>query len=190
MTDSQILKLYRDGHREEAFTHLVKEYGERLYWQVRPLCATHDDADDLVQDIFMKIWTALPSFRGEAQLFTWCWRIATNTAISFMKKQKLQDNVSLSGGGLRGGSQEGSAAPSPLDIVSGDPYFDGDRAQSLLQAAVLSLPPRQRMVFTMRYYDEMSYEDMSRILHTSVSSLKASFHFAQEKVKRFVTRSL
>jgi len=169
MNDSDILKLYRDGHREEAFTHLVKAYSERLFWQVRPLCPTHEDADDLVQDIFLKIWTALPSFRGEAQLFTWCWRIAMNAAITFMKKQR---DVPVS--------------VDQVTMVSSDPYFNGDEAQRLLQAAILSLPPRQRMVFTMRYYDEMSYEEISAILGTSQSALKASFHFAQEKVRKYV----
>lgn len=178
--DTRILQLYRDGQCEEAFNCLVKAYSERLFWQVRPLCATHDDADDLIQEIFMKIWTALPSFRGEAQLYTWCWRIAMNTAVTFMKKRSRRPFMESVG-------TAGDEPADPLGAVSSDPYFDGDEAQRLLQSAILSLPPRQRVVFSMRYYDEMSYEEMSRVLGTSVSSLKASFHFAQEKVRRFVT---
>lgn len=178
MSGEDILRIYRDGDRERAFNELVKSYSERLYWHVRELVGSHDDTDDLMQDIFVKIWTALPTFRGDAQLFTWIWRIATNEAINHLKKQRLRNMFS-------GGDQEEAER-----VPDRSGHLDGDRAQRLLSVAISKLPPRQRAVFTMRYFEEMKYEDISEILDTSVSSLKASYHFAYEKVKEYLKKNI
>lgn len=177
MTDREILDLYRNGGQQQAFNEIVKAYSERLYWHVRSVVGSHDDTDDLLQDIFIKIWAALPSFRGEAQLFTWIWRIATNEALNFLKK-----NGRASVSSIDDMSEYVSSIPDE------DAHLDGDEAQRLLSVAVSMLPPVQRAVFSMRYYDEMKYEDISQILGTSVSSLKASYHFAYEKVKDFLLK--
>ena len=179
MTDEEILKLYRSGQAEQAFSEIVRTYSERLYWHVRSLVGSHDDTDDLLQDIFVKIWTALPSFRGEAQLFTWLWRIATNEALNFIKKQKNRSVMS--------GEDASDVASRKPDE---DAYFNGDEAQQLLSVAISKLPPKQRAVFTMRYYDEMKYEDIAAVLGGTVSSLKASYHFAYEKVKDFLLKKV
>ena len=133
---------------------------------------SHEDADDLVQDIFLKIWTALPSFRGEAQLFTWVWRIATNETLNRLRREKVRAALRFS----------------TLDAemerrIDSDPFFDGDAADRALSKAVARLPEKQRQVFILRYYDEVPYEEMSEILGTSVGALKASYHIAQEKVR-------
>jgi len=171
MSGEDIIRLYRDGHKEQAFNELVKSYSERLYWQIRNLVGSHEDADDILQDVFVKIWAALPSYRGDAQLFTWVYRIATNEALNFLKKKKLKTIF---------------FGPDEVIEQSSDPYFDGTRAQGLLRKAIMGLPPRQRAVFNMRYFDEMPYEDISAIMGVSESSLKASYHFAYEKVRKYL----
>lgn len=175
MDDRHILEMYRAGSREPAFNEIVRAYGERLYWHVRTMVGSHEDADDLMQDIFTKVWTALPTFRGDSQLFTWIWRIANNETINFCKKRRLRDAPSV----------EDFPAPDNL-APPADPYFDGDKAQALLYKAIATLPPRQRSIFSMRWYDEMSYEDISRITRVSVGALKASYHIAKNRVRRFL----
>jgi len=165
--------------RERFFNDIVKEYGQRLYWHVRTMVGSHEDTDDLVQEIYIKIWNALPSFRGEAHLYTWLYRIATNETLNFLRKKKL---LSV----LRFDALETTAE----NIISGNPFFDGDKAEAKLTAAIMKLPPRQRAVFVMRYYDEMPYEQIALILETSVSSLKSSYHFAQEKIKLSIENSV
>ncbi len=175
MDDRQIIELYRSGEREQAFGELVRAYSERLYWHVRTMVGSHEDADDLMQDIFAKAWMALPAFRGDSQLLTWLWRIANNEAINFCKKARLRNVPSVE-----------DMSPSAQGLPSADPYFNGDKAQELLCRAVATLPPRQRSIFSMRWYDEMSYEDISRITHVSVGALKASYHFAKKRVRDFL----
>ena len=157
---------------ERLFNEIVKDYSERVYWHVRRFVNSHEDADDLVQDIFLKIGTALPSFRGEAQLFTWVWRIATNETLNRLRREKVRAALRFS----------------TLDAemerrIDSDPFFDGDAADRALSKAVARLPQKQRQVFILRYYDEVPYEEMSEILGTSVGALKASYHIAQEKVR-------
>lgn len=176
MEDGEILALYRAGHREEAFTAIVNTYSERLYWHVRTIVASHEDADDLMQDIFLKIWNSLPSFRGESRLYTWLWRIATNEALSHARRESLRAHQSLDGQ---------QAVPEPAQASEG---IDGDRAATLLAAAINTLPPRQKAVFSMRYFDGMTYEDISRVMRTSVGALKASYHFAEKKVREYISR--
>lgn len=173
MTDKEILELYRGGRQQEAFKHIVKEYSERLYWHVRSLVCSHEDADDLVQEIFIKVWTSLPSFRGDAQLYTWLYRIATNESLNFLNKQKVRAALAFE-----------SLSDNLVRKVEDDPYFNGDEAQKLLSVAIQKLPQKQKAVFCMRYYQELSYEDISEITGSSVGALKASYHFAYEKIKK------
>jgi len=176
MDDREILALYRDGRCEEAFTQIVNTYSERLYWHVRTVVGTHADADDLMQDIFVKIWNTLPSFRGESRLFTWIWRIATNEALNHVRHEALRRMPSI------------DALEAPEDAFPAAEGVDGELAATLLAAAVDSLPPRQRAVFSMRYFDDMSYEDMARVLHLTVGALKASYHIAEGKVRAYVRK--
>ena len=157
---------------DQVFNKIVKDYSERLYWHVRRMVGSHQDADDLLQDIFLKIWTALPSFRGEAQLYTWVWRIATNETLNWLRKEKVRAM-------LRFASADELAAQK----VEADPYFNGTAAEREIAKAVARLPEKQRQVFIMRWWDELSYEQISAITGTSVGALKASYHIAQEKLK-------
>lgn len=172
MTDSEIISLLAAGQQERAFNEIVKNYSERLYWNVRRMVGSHEDADDLVQEIFIKIWAALSSFRGESQLFTWIWRISVNESLNFLRKQKVRAALSFQ-----------SITEMEERRIDSDPYFNGTEAERLLMKSIAKLPTKQRMVFMMRYFDDMKYEDISEILETSVGSLKASYHFAYEKIK-------
>jgi RNA polymerase sigma-70 factor (ECF subfamily) len=172
MTEKEIIALYDSGRCEEAFSGIVECYSERLYFHIRRFVCCHEDTDDLVQEVFIKIWAALPSFRRDAQLFTWIYRIATNEVLNFLRKQKLRALVSLD-------SSEFILAKKIDEDVS----FNGDRLQRELHKAILKLPEKQRIVFNLRYFDEMKYEDMAEITGTSVGALKASYHHAYNKVK-------
>ena len=157
---------------ERLFNEIVKEYTERVYWHVRRFVNNHEDADDLVQEIFLKIWTALPSFRGEAQLFTWVYRIATNETLNWLRREKVRSALRF------------TTIDAEMERrIDSDPFFDGDAADRALSKAVAKLPEKQRQVFILRYYDELPYEEMSAVLGTSVGALKASYHIAQEKVR-------
>ena len=157
---------------ERLFNEIVKDYSERVYWHVRRFVNNHEDANDLVQEIFLKIWTALPSFRGDAQLFTWVYRIATNETLNWLRREKVRSALRF------------TTIDAEMERrIDNDPYFDGDAADRALSKAVAKLPEKQRQVFVMRYYDELPYEEMSTILGTSVGALKASYHIAQEKVR-------
>ena len=163
---------------ERLFNEIVKDYSERVYWHVRRFVNNHEDADDLVQEIFLKIWTALPSFRGEAQLFTWVYRIATNETLNWLRREKVRAALRF------------ASIDSEMERrIDEDPFFDGDAAQRALSKAVARLPEKQRQVFILRYYDEMPYEQMSEVLDTSVGALKASYHIAQEKVREALGRN-
>ena len=164
---------------ERLFNEIVKEYSERVYWHVRRFVNNHEDADDLVQEIFLKIWTALPSFRGEAQLFTWVYRIATNETLNWLRREKVRSALRFT-----------SIDAEMERRIDSDPFFDGDAADRALSKAVAKLPEKQRQVFILRYYDEMPYEQMSEVLGTSVGALKASYHLAQEKVRASVGREI
>ncbi|MBR2224684.1 MAG: RNA polymerase sigma factor [Bacteroidales bacterium] len=164
---------------ERLFNEIVKDYSERVYWHVRRFVNNHEDADDLVQEIFLKIWTALPSFRGEAQLFTWIWRIATNETLNWIRREKVRAALRF------------TTIDAEMERrIDSDPFFDGDAADRALSKAVAKLPEKQRQVFILRYYDEMPYEQMSEVLGTSVGALKASYHIAQEKVRAALGRDL
>lgn len=160
--------------RKKAFEVVVRTYGEPLYWQIRRMVLTHDDANDLLQNTFIKAWTNLDFFRGDAKLSTWLYRIALNECLNFINRQKTQQNLSLD-------NEEASIA----NQLESDPYFDGDETQRLFQEAIHTLPEKQRMVFQMKYFQEMKYEDISDIMGTTVGALKASYHHAVKKIEDF-----
>lgn len=172
--EAQIVEQLRDEHRREAaFTMVVNHYKEQLYWQIRRMVLAHDDADDVLQNTFMKAWTGLDGFRGEAKLSTWLFRIASNETINFLERKR--QNISL----------DDEAAVGVAASLEGDPYFDGDETARQLQEAIALLPDKQRQVFNLKYYEEMKYEDMSQLLGTSVGALKASYHHAVKKISDF-----
>ena len=157
---------------EQQFKQIVHDYSERLYWHVRRMVGSHEDADDLVQEIFLKIWTNLSSFRGDSQLYTWIWRIATNETLNHLRREKVRAALRF------------QAVDDMVERrIEADPYFNGTDAQRELAKAVARLPEKQRQVFIMRWWDELSYEEISAITGTSVGALKASYHIAREKIK-------
>lgn len=175
-TDKELLEKFADdGTRNYAFNLLVKKYQERIYWHVRRMVIDHDDADDLVQDIFIKVWRGLENFREDAKLYTWMYRIATNECITHLNKKKKRIFIPLV-------DVEGQLSKK----LESDPLFSGDKIQLKLQQAILTLPEKQRLVFHMKYYDEMKYEDMSEVLNTSVGALKASYHHAVKKIEDYM----
>jgi RNA polymerase sigma-70 factor (ECF subfamily) len=174
--DAEILSKFQDVKtRNEAFNLLLKKYQQKIYWHVRRMVIDHDDADDLVQDVFIKVWKNLEGFRSDAQLYTWMYRIATNECITFLNKKKQKNNISLD-----------EVSFELADTLASSSYFDGDKAQMKLQQALLTLPDKQKLVFNMKYYDDMKYEEMSEVLGTSVGALKASFHLAVKKIESFL----
>jgi RNA polymerase sigma-70 factor (ECF subfamily) len=178
MSDKQLLDLLsKEETRRYGFNLLMQQFQERIYRHVRHLVIYHDDADDIVQNVFIKVWNNLSSFREDAKLYTWIYRIATNEALSHLKSKRLRMFLSLTG--LENKLEQGL-----LD----DNFFSGDTIQLKLQQAILKLPDKQRLVFNMRYYNELSYDEMSAILGTSVGALKASYHIASKKVEEFVTK--
>ncbi|MBP3269478.1 MAG: RNA polymerase sigma factor [Bacteroidales bacterium] len=178
MTDKEILDLYKSGQREKAFKEIVSSYSERLYWHVRRFLWSHEDTDDLLQEIFVKIWTSLPNFRGDSQLYTWIYRIATNESLNFVQKQKIRSALRFE-----------SITTTIEEKIDEDTLMNGDQLQRELAKAVQKLPAKQRTVFIMRWFDDMSYEEISEILETSVGALKASYHFASEKIKAEIEKN-
>lgn len=172
MTDRQLIELYHCGRQEEAFNGIVDAYTERLYWHVRRFLCSHDDTNDLLQDIFIKVWTSLPTFRGDAKLYTWIYRIATNEVLNHLRKKKLMSLISFE-----------NISASMERKIDEDPSFNGDTIQRELHKAIQRLPEKQRLVFSLRYFDEMKYEDISEITGTSTGALKASYHHAYNKIK-------
>jgi RNA polymerase sigma factor (sigma-70 family) len=175
-SDDKLLTMFREeASRNYAYDLIVRKYQERLYWHIRRMVITHEDADDVLQNTLIKAWKGLSNFKEEAKLFTWLYRIATNEAITFLNKKKKRFFISVV-------DIEHELSNS---IVS-DESYSGDEIQLKLQQAILTLPEKQRLVFNMRYYDEMKYDDMSEILKTSVGALKASYHHAAKKIERYI----
>jgi len=158
--------------REPAFRALVSKYKERLYWHIRKIVINHDDADDTLQNTFIKVWNSIDSFREESGLYTWLYRIATNEAVTCLNQAKKRSVPGLDDVGKY-----------LIGALRSDPYFDGDEVQLRLQEAIATLPEKQRLVFNMRYFDDMKYQDMAEILETSVGALKASYHHAAKKIE-------
>ena len=173
INESLILQQLHDSKlREQAFTTIVREYQEPLYRQIRRIVLYHDDANDVLQNTFLKAWSALDSFRGESKMITWLFRIATNEALNYLEKENNNTRMS---------ELEGSVASQ----LQSDPYFDGDETELQLQEAVSKLPEKQRLVFNMKYFQELKYEEISQILGTSVGALKTSYHIAVQKITSF-----
>jgi len=161
--------------KEKAFTVIIKKYQEKLYWHVRRMVVDHDDANDVLQNVFIKVWKGLENFREDSQLYTWLYRIATNESLTFLDQQKRKASVSF---------DEVEAGLS--NKIKADEGFDAQKLEWKLQLAIQQLPEKQRAVFTLRYYDEMPYEEMSRVLETSEGALKASYHHAVKKIEDFI----
>lgn len=174
-----VADLQNPATARKAFDTLIRTYGEQIYWQIRKMVVNHDDANDLLQNCFIKTWNNLHNFRGDAKLSTWLYKIAVNESINFLNKERQRNNVA---------SEEGDDSYL-LQNIESDEYFDGDALQQTLQKAILQLPEKQRLVFNMRYYDDMKYEEMSEILGTSVGALKASYHHAVKKISAAIQNS-
>lgn len=163
--------------QRKAFERVVREYSEQLYWQARRIVLTHDDADDVIQNVFLKAWTHLDDFHQDSRLSTWLYRITINESVDFVRRKKNKSVVST--------DQEETGI---ANMLLADNYFDGNETQALLQEAIAQLPDVQRTVFNLRYYDDMKYSDMSELLKTSEGSLKASYHIAVKKISDFFKR--
>lgn len=164
--------------RRKGFELMVRQYSEKLYWLIRRIVLDHNDADDVLQNCFLKAWSSIDSFHGESQLLTWLSRIAINESLDFLRKQKRNVVVSSDDAGL-----------GVANKLTADNYFDGDKADAMLQQAIATLPYVQRTVFLLRYYDEMKYAEISQILNTSEGALKASYHIAVKKITDYFHRN-
>ncbi|NVO02309.1 MAG: sigma-70 family RNA polymerase sigma factor [Bacteroidetes bacterium] len=174
--DSELLEFFRNpDKRHYAFNMLVRKYQKQVYWTVRRMVIDHDDANDVVQNSFIKIWKSLDNFREDSKLFTWIYRIATNESITFLKQKRTKFFIPFV-----------DVEKQLSNTLESDSYFKGDEIQLKLQKAILTLPEKQRLVFNMKYFDELKYEDMSEILGTSVGALKASYHIAVKKIEEFL----
>ena len=161
--------------KEQAFTNIVKKYQEKLYWHIRRMVIEHEDANDILQNMFIKVWNSLGNFREDSQLYTWLYRIATNESLTYIEQQKRRSSVSLSD------VEDGLS-----NKIKADQHFDPNKLEWKLQLAIQKLPEKQRIVFNLRYYDEMPYEEMSRVLETSEGALKASYHHAAKKIEDYM----
>lgn len=171
--------LKNESSRSFAFHTLISQYQKRIYWHIRKLVITHDDANDLTQDTFVKVWNAIPQFRGDSKIFTWLYRVATNEALMFLRKKKLRYYLPLH-----------NVENELEQKIKSPEYFNGNEAEKLLQIAILKLPAKQRAVFNMKYYDEITYQQMAEITGTSEGALKASYHLATKKIEEFLKASL
>ena len=166
-------QLRQPAQRTQAFTLVVEHFKEQLYWQIRRMVLSHDDADDVLQNTFIKAWTGLDGFRGDAKLSTWLFRIANNETLNFLERRRQALSI------------DDEAAVGVAARLESDPYFDGDETARQLQEAIATLPDKQRQVFNLKYFDDMKYEEMSEMLGTSVGALKASYHHAVKKISDF-----
>ena len=175
-SDTELLVQFRNPiTKERAFTTIIKKYQEKLYWHVRRMVIDHEDANDVLQNVFLRVWNGLENFREDSQLYTWLYRIATNECLTYIEQQKKRSAI-------------------PLDVIESglsnkikaDSHFDANRLEWKLQLAIQQLPEKQRIVFNLRYYDEMPYEEMSRVLDTSEGALKASYHHAVKKIEDYI----
>lgn len=176
-SDKEMIDMLQDPHtRREGFAVLVRQYSEPLYWKVRRIVLNHEDANDVLQNAFLKIWNNLDTFQGKSALSTWLYRIAINEALDFVRRQKNVNSATVSA----------EDEPGVAARLMGDDYFDGDEAQARLQEAVARLPEVQRTVFTLKYFDELKYSEISKILDTSEGALKASYHLAVKKITEYL----
>ena len=178
MNEEQLVQRLKDAKTQrKAFEELVRMYSEKLYWQIRRMVLTHEDANDVLQNVLMKAWLHIDDFQQNAKLSTWLYRIAMNESLDFLRRQKAQSTISADD------DTSGIA-----NMLMADKYFDGDETEAQLQEAIAKLPDVQRTVFNLRYYDNMKYSEISQILHTSEGALKASYHLAVKKVTEFFNK--
>ena len=183
MTDHELLEMFHSASgKEKAFTLLIEKYQQRIYWHIRRMVQNHDDTDDVMQNTFVKIWNGLENFRADSQLFTWMYRIATNETITFLNSRNKRTTISFETN--ESSDEEGYSPANYIQAESNQ--VDGDDIQARLQKAIDALPEKQKIVFNLRYYDEMPYEQMSDVLGTSVGALKASYHHAAQKIEKFL----
>ena len=174
--DNELLQQFKnEATKERAFTAILKKYQEKLYWHIRRMVVEHEDANDVLQNMFVKAWKGLDNFREDSQLYTWLYRIATNESLTFLEQQKRRGTVSM--------NDEESGLSNKLKA---DNNFDGNKLEWKLQLAVQKLPEKQKAVFNLRYYDEMPYNEMSKVLETSEGALKASYHHAVKKIEDYI----
>ena len=175
-----IIALLQEPTRQrEAFECIVKEYSEQLYWQIRRLVFSHDDANDILQNTFIKAWINIDYFRGDAKMSTWLYRIALNECLTFLNKQRAANQLSID-----------EADKELLNKLESDTYFDGDDTQKIFLQAIHTLPEKQQIVFNLKYFKEMKYEEISEIVGTSIGALKASYHHAVKKIEAFLEKHL
>jgi RNA polymerase sigma factor (sigma-70 family) len=176
MSDEELLALFQNPEtRRNAFNQVVRKYQQKVYWLVRKMVVDHDDANDITQDVFLKAWTALENFRGDAKLYTWLYRIASNESINFLNKKRKRFFIPIH-----------DVENELNEKLEADPELSGDAIQLKLQKALLKLPEKQRLVFNLKYYEELPYEEISEITGTSVGALKASYHWATKKIEDFL----
>tara|TARA_Y100001933_G_scaffold265154_1_gene336017 strand:- start:29536 stop:30078 length:543 start_codon:yes stop_codon:yes gene_type:complete len=173
--ETLVQELKQEESRAKAFEVLVNTYKERLYWHIRRIVLNHDDTDDVLQNTFIKIYKNIDNFKGESKLYSWMYRIATNESLTFLKQKSKKMGIS---------DQE--LKDRLVENLEADVYFEGDEIQLKLQKALASLPDKQKLVFTMKYFQEMKYEDISEALGTSVGGLKASYHLAVKKIETYL----
>lgn len=169
-------RLTTQSTKSAAFTELVRIFQERLYWHIRKMVISHDDSNDVLQNTFIKVWNGLDGFRGDARLSSWLYRIATNETLTFLTNKRMRNIASME-----------DEEQILLAQLHADSFFNGTDAELKLQEAILTLPEKQRLVFNMKYFDNLTYEEMEDILQTSVGALKASYHHAVKKIERFLT---
>ncbi len=175
-SDTELLVQFRNPlTKEKAFTAIIKKYQEKLYWHARRMVIAHEDANDVLQNVFIRVWNGLENFREDSQLYTWLYRIATNECLTYLEQQKKRSSVALD-----------EVESGLSNKIKADSYFDANKLEWKLQLAIQQLPEKQRIVFHLRYYDEMPYEEMSRVLETSEGALKASYHHAVKKIEDYI----
>ncbi|MBS1654949.1 MAG: sigma-70 family RNA polymerase sigma factor [Bacteroidetes bacterium] len=176
ISDAELLVQFRTtATKERAFTSIIKKYQEKLYWHVRRMVIEHEDANDVLQNVFIRVWNGLENFREDSQLYTWLYRIATNECLTYLEQQKKKAAISFD-----------EVETGLTNKIKADQNFDANKLEWKLQLAIQQLPEKQRIVFQLRYYDEMPYEEMSRVLETSEGALKASYHHAVKKIEDYI----
>jgi len=176
ITENELISDLKSGTNEAAFSTLVAQYQERLYWHIRNMVKNHEDADDILQNVFIKVYRSIQGFKGDSKLYTWLYKIATNETITFLNKRAKRLQIS---------SEE--LQTQLVDNLESDVYFEGSEIQLKLQKAISMLPMRQQQVFQMKYFEDLKYEEMSIILETSVGALKSSYHIAVKKITAYLT---
>ena len=175
--DKELLLQFREpATKERAYTRIIRKYQEKLYWHIRRIVLVHNDADDVLQNTFVKVFQHLKNFKGDSKLFSWMYRIATNEALTFIKQKAQKNKVSTE-----------ELQNKTIDNLKADVYFDGNEIQIKLQKAIALLPQKQQLVFKMKYFEELKYEEIATILETSVGALKASYHHAVKKIEAYIT---